>query len=148
MKNALLTIAGALICLSGCAVMPWPHTANVTPHVRGVLLDSGQPLQGAEIRVVAGAEEGLCLGRATEARTSADGSFEVESVKELRMFVVMMAHSSIPWSLCYRNRGNWVLLASEEEYTLADTGPIGVQVVQCDLNSGEVKKCDITWVDR
>jgi hypothetical protein len=48
--------------------------------------------------------------------------------------VFVMAHKDFPWSLCRKDHGNWVPLVSQHDHTLVDTGPIGVQEVQCDLS--------------
>jgi len=145
MKLTFATIISAFVCISGCAITPWPHTANATPHVRGSIEDAGKPLPNALVRVATGTNEDPCAGKAVEATTGSDGVFEVEPVKELQLFLVMMAHAFIPWNLCYKDDGEWVLLTSVEEYALVDTGPVGVQVVRCDLRSTTNNRCEITW---
>ena len=59
-----------------------------------------------------------------------------------------MGHTFFPWNLCYRESDHWTVLATEKEYTLADSGPIGVQVVRCELDRRPNQKCQITWKEQ
>lgn len=125
--------------------MPWPHAANVTPKVQGIITQAGRPLPDVSVRVASGVGDDPCAGKGGETKTRVDGSFEIEPVTEVRFLVVMMGHAFIPWNLCYRDEAAWTLLASEKEYSLVDTGPIGVQVVACDIGDAEKAVCDIEW---
>ena len=125
--------------------MPWPHMANATPELRGTLNNGGNAAANVPVRVATGDEGNACTGKISEASTKADGSFVVEPVREFRYFMVVMAHTFFPWSLCYKNAGEWVVLASEKEYSLVDSGPVGVQVAQCDLSGTTPKRCALKW---
>jgi hypothetical protein len=144
-----MKLAGALIvaaiCLPGCAIMPWPHMASATPRVRGTLNTDSKPVGAAALRVATGADGNPCAGKTAETSTNADGTFSVEPVREFRLLMVMMAHTFSPWSLCHKHGESWTVLVSGKEYSLVDTGPVGVQVAKCDLARSTDRRCQLTW---
>lgn len=144
MKRALIALVVGVIA-SGCSVMPWPHSANVTPKVRGSIEHGGKPLPNIPVRVAAGAKDDVCAGRLAEASTGPDGLFVVEPATEFRFFVVVMAHTFFPWSFCYGDGRQWTALLTKKEYALVDSGPVGVQVVRCDLSRPMDQRCEVTW---
>jgi hypothetical protein len=144
MKRAL-GIAIAAISVAGCSIMPWPHTANVTPKVRGTIERGGKPLANAQIRVATGAKDDVCAGASSESATGPDGAFAVEPVTEFRLLLVVMAHTFFPWSLCYRDGAKWTALSIKKEYALVDSGPVGLQVVRCDVSRIEGEQCQVKW---
>src|SRR5262245_31707005 len=98
MKRALG--AAVVVMASACAITPWPHTANLTPMVRGTTESAGKPLANAPVRVATGADDDACGGAVSETATDPDGAFTAEPVTELRSAVVAKAYAFFPWSLC------------------------------------------------
>lgn len=125
--------------------MPWTHMANATPQIRGTLSIEGKPLGNVPLRLATGVEGNPCAGKSTETSTNTDGTFAVASIQEFRFLMVMMAHSFFPWSLCSKREGNWTALVVGKEYALVDSGPVGVQVVKCDLANSPDLQCQLTW---
>ncbi len=142
MKRSLCLAVAACI-LSGCAVVPWPHMANTTPKVRGAIQSEGKPGAELQVRVAAGDAGDPCGGRGVESVTGRGGEFEIEPARELRLLMVVMAHTYYPWSLCRREGTRWVALVSEREYSLADTGPIGTKVARCELAAAAAPRCQV-----
>ena len=129
--------------LTGCAILPWPHTANVTPKVKGLLMDAGDVISDVHVRIASGTEDDPCSGRIAESITDSTGRFLIEPVKEFQLVIRIMAHTFFPWNLCHKSNDQWYLLTTQMNYTLVDTGPLGVQVVSCDLGISGKDKCNV-----
>jgi hypothetical protein len=142
MKRAL-GAAVAVMAASACSITPWPHTANLTPTVRGTIESAGRPLANAPVRVATGAKDDACAGAISETATDPDGAFTAEPVTELRSVVVAKAYGFFPWSLCYRDGAKWTALSTRSEYALVDSGPTGSRVVRCDVSRAAAEKCEV-----
>lgn len=117
--------------LNGC--IPWPHMSNTTPEVKGVIFDSGKPVSGIKVRLVA-REEGSdeCEGRKLEVISDSNGFVDESQIRHFNPVLMMMAHSFFEWSICAEIDENWVLLHSGKDYSLVDTGPISNISFKCD----------------
>lgn len=132
---ARVAVAAALLLLGGCAVMPWPHRANVTPAVSGVLRDAEGPLPDVPVRVCEATRNQCCTGRAYESVTSATGAFHVRAGREFHFLVYVMAHRNFYWCLSFRPGDQWQSIGPIRDYTLIDSGPIDSEAspVECSL---------------
>lgn len=128
--------------LGGCAVVPLPHFANVTPEFRGRITEGGAPLGGVPIKIAATTENSSCTGKNTIVQTNENGEFFVAPIRQFQLLLLVMGHASFPWSVCKKENGEWSALATDTTYSLADSGPIQTVTVTCDLGS-EVRACSI-----
>ncbi|OQW60686.1 MAG: hypothetical protein BVN28_08510 [Nitrospira sp. ST-bin4] len=138
MKILVVTLS---IFVAGC--VPWPHRANLTPSVAGVLLAEGNPKVDSPLRIVAsdpGNKDAPCDGKSHEFKTTNEGRFYGPPVRTFRFFMVIMGHTLFPWAVCVKQDGVWTPLYQEKTYTLGNTGPWFLVEMSCHDVACETKK--------
>jgi hypothetical protein len=122
-----------IIFLGGCVVFPWPHQANVTPSVSGVLRGPDGPLVGVPVNVCEASSNSCCIGRSSTATTSTTGEFQVPPVRETKLLVYLMAHQQFYWCVSFSHAGTSHRAGPFHQYTLADSGPAFPEQLVCEL---------------
>ncbi len=127
--------------LSGCGILPWPHSGYTTPPVEGTLHDGSNALSDVPVRIATGVAEEPCKGKTSDSQTGPDGAFSISPIKNFQFFVVPMAHTVFTWHLCYQEQNHWIRVATGKRYTLTDTGPSSVETLHCNVARSGDEKC-------
>jgi hypothetical protein len=121
--------AGISAFLVGC--FPFPHRANVTPPVTGIITRAGEPLSGAKIAICEATAKVCCTGREETAQVEADGRFSAAPARETRWVMYVMAHSQFHWCVAVDDNGSRRTAGPYQQYTLVDSGPVFGETVRC-----------------
>jgi hypothetical protein len=135
MRNAILAVFSAF--LAGC--FPFPHRANVTPPVTGIVTREGAPYAGAKIAICEATAQACCTGREKAAHADVDGRFTVAPVRETRWMMYVMAHTIFNWCVAVDDNGSRRTAGPYQQYTLVDSGPAFSEAVRCSLLTGAVQ---------
>ncbi len=127
--------------LSGCGVLPWPHSGYTTPPVEGTLRDGPNALRDVPVRIATGVAKDPCEGQTSDSQTGAGGTFTISPIKNFQFFAVPMAHTVFTWHLCYLEHDRWIRLSTGRTYTLVDTGPSSVETRRCNIAQPGDDKC-------
>jgi len=97
----------AVLTLSGCTFMFWPHTEAVAPAVSGTVLRAGKPVTGASVILVPSFYKTDCRTASSRyaAVTDSAGHFAIRGDRELLLFVVMGDRLD-SWGICVDKSGN------------------------------------------
>jgi hypothetical protein len=137
MKTAgLIAIGSATTLLSACTTFPFPHRANVTPDVVGVIEQGTQTFPARSASVCESERGRCCTGRFSAEAPLRNGSFNVSALRETRFFVSMMAHRRFYWCLALRSEDSEYLVGPFSDYALVDSGPVGIGNVSCGFQEG------------
>ncbi len=131
-----LLLTTALLFVVGCAGIPRPHRANLTPHVSGTLVADAAHAAAIPVRVCEADAQTCCTGRSNDALTAANGSFEVLPKTEFRFLMYLMAHKTFHWCLSFAVDGQWHTVGPYRDYTLFDSGPLRKYEFRCVLRDG------------
>jgi len=126
----------ALLNLSGCAFMFWPHWEQVVPTVSGTLLRDGKPVSGASVFLLPSlGRKGCPLSSKYAAVTDTGGHFAIRGDRDLALFVVMGDRLD-SWGICINESGNVI----EALHARAMGFPPRSFEVICELNQPEACK--------
>lgn len=142
MKKALAVFAVSLC--SAC--VPIPHRTYHTPVIHGRIVQSGKPVEGVMMRVIAEPKiDAPCTGeRISETRTDANGEFQFCPKPELGLWVFLLpAHRIFHWNTCAEVGGQWKLLNESQRYTIVEYGPHEIERLDCDLDATCTRATDI-----
>ena len=135
MRSAILAVTSSF--LVGC--FPFPHRANVTPPVTGIITRAGEPFAGARIAICEATAQACCTGREKSAHADADGRFSVAPARETRWMMYVMAHSIFNWCVAVDDNGTRRTAGPYQQYTLVDSGPAFSEAVRCSLLKSAVQ---------
>ncbi len=124
-------VAAASVLLAGC--FPFPHRANVTPPVEGVITRSNTPVANASVTVCEATATACCVGKEQRAQTDAQGRFSVAPSRETRWMMYVMAHRQFHWCLAVEGDTPRRLDGPYSQYTLVDSGPAFSESVSCSI---------------
>jgi hypothetical protein len=97
----------ALVVLSGCAFLLFPHTEQVVPSVAGTVSRDGKPVLGVHVFVLPNLRENGCITSRYSAVTDESGHFAIRGDRNVKLFVVM-GDPMNSWGLCIGEPGHLV----------------------------------------
>lgn len=86
-KVRCLIFGAYLLMCSACA--PIPHFITQAPKVSGSITDNGDPLIGVSVLMTHEPDDRSCRMAKRSSIADASGSFEMEGIKEFRLFTTM-----------------------------------------------------------
>ena len=127
----LAIVAAFSVILAGC--LPFPHRANVTPPVEGVLTRLDTPIANKSVTVCEGTAVACCVGKEQSAQTDTRGRFAIPASRETRWMMYVMAHAQFHWCLAVDDGGSRKVVGPFSQYTLVDSGPAFPQAINCTI---------------
>lgn len=146
----IFAISASILC-TGC--IPFPHTVVRLPAISGRIVESGSPINGAQVLAAKGSLYEPCSATTPLAITDASGAFRIEKKAQLQfLYAPLVAPISVAGlSLCISYGGNTVF-ADQIMWQPYNSKEI---VLECDLassstftdisNQHRARLCHATW---
>jgi hypothetical protein len=133
-----IKVALVLVVIATLPACFFPHRAYRTPVIHGTMSVGARPVSALPLRVIAEpTTEASCTGtNLLETSTAADGRFQFCPMPDFQFFIHMMAHRTFRWNVCAKVNDEWTVVQRSSRYTLVDSGPYGIERIDCDVGTG------------
>jgi hypothetical protein len=96
----------AVMLISGCVVMPAPHSRQVIPEVNGFVTMNHAPVKGAKIYFYKSIDKDQCIDSTFVSKTNENGKFYFKGNKDFRLFLVF-GDPAESWGFCIKYQGRY-----------------------------------------